>query len=330
VTGPAIRPRLCFQSWGQIPKDDPRARPSFINSQGKSKYWQRGFYLINDGTPAHAIQVEPFEIEPGRWASDQVARIEEKGKGFALVWLEALSQWPKPEKFDLLEAMAGAYKRKYGNQIYAPDYSVRVSVLYRNAGEDWYRSSADMRYIQSRRRIEFGPTTHEGSDPAVDRSANARSTGGTEPAGGKSGGTVPMQSGVVAAGGTDDEVTPAHLREDRVERDGVKAVRGGANATKEARAMTVAKIIQELNDLKPQMFEDESEYSRLRALYPDFLTFTIAQQRPDLRLKILAIRGSARHIRLAQELAAAHHGRELSTIQTDWKNFKPAGFKRPR
>jgi hypothetical protein len=78
------------------------------------------------------------------------------------------------------------------------------------------------------------------------------------------------------------------------------------------------------------MFEDEKEYDRLRGLYPEFITFKIAEARPDLRAKILSIRGSARHIRLAQELAAAHHGRELSTIQTDWKKFKPEAFRRSR
>jgi hypothetical protein len=103
-----------------------------------------------------------------------------------------------------------------------------------------------------------------------------------------------------------------------------------ARAAKETRAMTVAKLIKELDTLRPQMLEDESEYIRLREIYEHFLAFRIAEQRPDLKVKILAIRGSTRHIRLAQELAGAHHGRQLSTIQDDWKDFKPAEFKRSR
>ena len=103
-----------------------------------------------------------------------------------------------------------------------------------------------------------------------------------------------------------------------------------AKVAKQSRAITVARLIRELNDLKPQMFEDESEYNRLRTLYPGFLTFRIAEERPDLKVKVLSIRGSTRHIRLAQELAAAHHGRALATIQDDWKDHKPAGFKRPK
>jgi hypothetical protein len=103
-----------------------------------------------------------------------------------------------------------------------------------------------------------------------------------------------------------------------------------AETAKKARAATVAKLIKELDRLKPQMLGDEPEYGRLREQYPQFLTFKIAEDRRDLKLKILSIRGSTRHIRLAQELAAAHHGRELSTIQDDWKDHKPAEFKRQR
>jgi hypothetical protein len=103
-----------------------------------------------------------------------------------------------------------------------------------------------------------------------------------------------------------------------------------ALAAKKARACTVARIIRELDQLRPQMFEDQKEYDSLRMQYPDFLAFLIADRRPDLKTKILAIRASTRHIRLAQEIAAAHHGRQLSTIQDDWKDFKPEEFKRSR
>jgi hypothetical protein len=95
----------------------------------------------------------------------------------------------------------------------------------------------------------------------------------------------------------------------------------------EARARTVAKIIKELDVLKPQMF-GESDYERLAKENPRFLTVRVADKRPDLMEKVIYIQDSRRHIRLAQELAAANHGRELSTIQTDWKNHKPREFRR--
>ena len=122
-------------------------------------------------------------------------------------------------------------------------------------------------------------------------------------------------------------VQPAGVQSAEAAVAGRKA-EGSAETAKKARAGTVGKLIKELDRLKPQMLEDESEYGRLREQYPQFLTFKIAEDRRDLKLKILSIRGSTRHIRLAQELAAAHHGRELSTIQDDWKDHKPPEFKR--
>jgi len=101
-------------------------------------------------------------------------------------------------------------------------------------------------------------------------------------------------------------------------------------SAKIARANTVAKVINELNVLKPQMFDDEAEYDRLRSQYPDFLAFKIADGRSDLKLKILGSGGSARHIRLAQEIAGAYHGRSLGTIRDHWKDHKPKEFRRQK
>ncbi len=95
----------------------------------------------------------------------------------------------------------------------------------------------------------------------------------------------------------------------------------------EARARTVAKLIKELNVLKPQM-NGESDYERLAKENPRFLTFRVADRRGDLKEKVMYIQGHQRHIRLAQELAAAKHGMEPSTIRTDWKNHKPREFRR--
>ncbi len=94
----------------------------------------------------------------------------------------------------------------------------------------------------------------------------------------------------------------------------------------EIRAGDVAKIFRELDLLKPQMF-GETAYTDLKEQHPDFLSFEIADQRKDLKLKLVNIQSHRRHIRLAQELAAAKHGRNLSTIETDWKRHKPRGFR---
>jgi hypothetical protein len=100
-----------------------------------------------------------------------------------------------------------------------------------------------------------------------------------------------------------------------------------ARAAKQLRATTVAKLINELSVLKPEMFEDDREYARLSESHPDFLTFKIAQLRPDLKRKVVVIRNSSKHLRLAQELAAAHYSKALATIQDDWKRCKPPEFR---
>ena len=95
----------------------------------------------------------------------------------------------------------------------------------------------------------------------------------------------------------------------------------------EKRARTVAKIIKELGVLKPGMY-GQSDYDHLREENTNFLTFKVAEKRADLQTKILNLQANRRYYRLAQELAAAYHGRELSTLQTDWKKHKPKKFRR--
>jgi hypothetical protein len=95
----------------------------------------------------------------------------------------------------------------------------------------------------------------------------------------------------------------------------------------ERRADTVAKIIQELNRLRPRMTGVESDYEALRKENPHFLTFKVASRFTDLKTKVLNVQDHRRHIRLAQELAAANHGRKLTTVQTDWKRHKPDKYR---
>jgi len=93
------------------------------------------------------------------------------------------------------------------------------------------------------------------------------------------------------------------------------------------RAQTVAKVIRELDILKPLML-GPADYLDLRPKFGDFITFEVTEKHPALKDKLLHFQDhSRRHYRFAQEIAAAHHGRKLATIQTDWKRFKPAEFR---
>jgi hypothetical protein len=98
----------------------------------------------------------------------------------------------------------------------------------------------------------------------------------------------------------------------------------------ERRADTVAKIIEELNVLKPGMTGSELDYDGLRRDHPRFLTFRIAGRHPELKEKVLSLQGNRRHFRLAQELVARKFGRELSTVKMDWKKHKPDKYRQGR
>jgi len=159
---------------------------------------QAGFYLINDGATAHDISVESFEIGPSMRASSGVlSRIGEKEKGFLLVWFDGFSpsqaeqqlrQHPcddTAENWNLQRAMAKAAqedKRVLGWQW---DYTIKVRVNYRDSRNTWYRSSADLVYIQSQMRLQFGSTKIEFGEPAVEMNGRpmptaSRGTSATE------------------------------------------------------------------------------------------------------------------------------------------------------
>jgi len=104
------------------------------------------------------------------------------------------------------------------------------------------------------------------------------------------------------------------------------ATGNGGRSRSEKRAAMVAKIINELNTLKPQMFS-ESEYEELRQAHPNFVVFKVAKKRPDLRRKLKNLDEHRQHIKFAQELAAAHCREALSTIQTAWKMHKPQRYR---
>jgi len=158
-------PQLVFQRWGQIPQDHPVAVsvPSTIAGQ----FLQRGIYLLNVGEMAHEIEVETFEIDDQLWASSSVVNgIEKRGQGFALVWLENQkgigSSIVGRAKWDLEDAMRKAGQKKNGTEMFfSPDYSVPVSVTYRDSNNVRYRSRSDLTYIRSQTRLDFGPTKFE-------------------------------------------------------------------------------------------------------------------------------------------------------------------------
>ena len=98
-------------------------------------------------------------------------------------------------------------------------------------------------------------------------------------------------------------------------------------ATSVRRVRTIAKLLGELDTLKPEM-NTEEDYSRLAQTNKKFLCFRIAWNHPALRTKLENLQDHRQHVRLALELAAARHGVTLATTQTDWKRLKPSSFRK--
>jgi hypothetical protein len=95
----------------------------------------------------------------------------------------------------------------------------------------------------------------------------------------------------------------------------------------EIRAGTVAKVIKELDGLKGVIYGEE-DYQSVRVRFPEYVTFQVAEAAPALKRKLIHLNEHKSHILLAQEIAATHHSKSVDTIKTDWKKFKPTGYRR--
>jgi hypothetical protein len=142
----ANRPKISFKKW------ETRTQAM--------EFWQSGFILENHGAEAALdVTVVRFEIEKNVFAeSSPLPTIGEGQEGFALVWIEGLPSAPfRNEKWDLLAAMKKAADARDGGQItYRQNYTVPVSVMYKDFEGHRYMSTADLSYIPSRGELTFG------------------------------------------------------------------------------------------------------------------------------------------------------------------------------
>ena len=205
---------------------------------------------------------------------------------------------------DLLKAKSGAYVpfepagRTWVKVIGRRSEGGRIELLCKVSAE-YCVECETQEIVQQRAQAPIGDTAHQQQPPRdAPPPADPPATQASEP-----------------APGADQPVKPQ------------PADAAGSGEAAAFRASTVAKIIEELDVLKPQMLS-ESEYRELEGQHPSFLAFQVAKKRGDLKTKIINLREHRRHIRLAQELTAAYHGREWSTVKNDWKDHKPDKYKR--
>ena len=166
-------PHVSFCRWGEIPKSHPEALP-VLSPWGAGpgarsthppygRMLQHGFFLANDGGPAQEILVCRFEVAPGVWAiSRPLPRMAAGGQEeFVFVWVD--NPW-SGDKWDLLSAIARAADKELGIAVYRADYSIKVSVVYRDLDGFWFRGTADLTYIRSQGMLRFGTTSREELD----------------------------------------------------------------------------------------------------------------------------------------------------------------------
>lgn len=99
------------------------------------------------------------------------------------------------------------------------------------------------------------------------------------------------------------------------------------------RAKLVAKLIKELNALRPHMQIADEDYSRLRNRFPKYQVFKICERNPSASEFVKRVADRPRVHTLAYELAAVHFGIAPATVKTAWKRYKPKasrGLKRKR
>jgi hypothetical protein len=142
-------PKLSLTEWGPIPDD---------HIHGVS-VGQTGFKIVNDGTgAAYDITIEDFDVGIGVSAKSKTLSRVEGGRGtaYAFVWLDGYSSLAiDTRKWDLLGAMKQAALAG-GEGLYRPDYSVPVSVIYRDSSDNWSRTFAPLTFIRSQNCLEIG------------------------------------------------------------------------------------------------------------------------------------------------------------------------------
>jgi hypothetical protein len=128
------------------------------------------------------------------------------------------------------------------------------------------------------------------------------------------------------------ELVPQLVKAFRRQRRHRKATRRGfprARADSKGRARSVAFLYEELQILSPRLSSGE-EYQKVMQRYRHFKVFEIVESRPKLQQELEQSESSRGMLSRAQKLAAHYHGKEVSTIETDWKHNKPATYRRRR
>lgn len=166
LSWPEDRPILVFDSWGEVPHDDPRARFLEVSEYRKEReYWERGVFIQNRGKgDAYEVEVFPIELADSvKTRQAYVARIDKESKGFAFISMDQQNNvkfsddcevWELPKVMRQIEEKLNAARVEQRALV------VEIGGRYRGANGAWYMSYCWMEYRREQDKIIFHHMNH--------------------------------------------------------------------------------------------------------------------------------------------------------------------------
>jgi hypothetical protein len=161
LSWPADRPVLVFDSWGEVPHNDPRAHFHEVTEYRKEReYWERGVFIQNRGR-GDAIEVEVFPIELTDGVKTHqayVARIDRDATGFAIISLDKRNSVrfsDDHEIWELPKIMRNLEDKLNATRVEQCSLMVEIGARYRDANGAWYMCYCWMEYRREQNKIVF-------------------------------------------------------------------------------------------------------------------------------------------------------------------------------
>jgi len=160
LSWPDDRPILVFDSWGEVPHDDPRARFHEVTEYRKEReYFERGIFIKNRGGDAHEISVFPIELTAGvKTHGTYIARIDRESTGFAFISMDNAHNVKfsdDVETWELPKIMRQIEDKLNTARVEQLPLVIEVGARYRDANGAWYMSWCNVQYRREQNTILF-------------------------------------------------------------------------------------------------------------------------------------------------------------------------------
>jgi hypothetical protein len=166
LSWPEDRPILVFNSWGEVPHDDPRAQFHEVTEYRKEReYWQRGVFIQNRGKgDAYEVEVFPIELTDNvKTIQSYVARIDMESKGFAFISMDHHNNVRFSDDYEIWELpkiMRQIEDKLNATRVEQRSLMIEIGARYRDANGAWYMSYCWMEYLREQDKIIFHHMNH--------------------------------------------------------------------------------------------------------------------------------------------------------------------------